>query len=54
MANYFRYIGLKKDAPETVTVEPFAPAATKEVAEKYLDYLKELDHYQKDRRSTIE
>lgn len=54
MGNYFEYIGLKQDASTAVTIAPFAPAPSKEVAEKYLEYLKELDHYQKDRRSTIE
>lgn len=54
MKNYFEYIGLKQDTSTAVTVQPFAPAPTIEVAEKYLDYLKELDHYQKERRTTIE
>ena len=54
MANYFKYIGLKRDASAAVVVETYTPTTNKEVAEKYLDYLKELDHYQKERRTTIE
>lgn len=54
MANYFKYIGLKRDASAAVAVETYTPITSKDVAEKYLDYLKELDHYQKDRRTTIE
>ena len=54
MANYFQYIGLKRDASAPAPVETYIPTTNKEVAEKYLDYLKELDHYQKERRTTIE
>ena len=54
MANYLRYIGIKRTKPLPVTIDPYTPAISKEVAEKYLAYLKEIDHYQKDRRTTIE
>lgn len=54
MENYFEYIGLRKFASKNKAVQPFIPAATQDIAEKYLDYLKELDHYQKERRTTIE
>lgn len=54
MPNYIQYIGLKRDASAPAAVETYNPLTNKEVAEKYLDYLKELDHYQKDRRTTIE
>ena len=36
MKNYFEYIGLQQDASTAVTIKPYAPAPTKEVAEKYL------------------
>lgn len=54
MAKYFDYIGLVRDASNAVAVDPYTPATSKAVAEKYLEYLKEFDHYQKDRRTTIE
>lgn len=54
MKNYFEYIGLMQVASSEITVNSFAPAPTVEVAERYLEYLKELDHYQKERRTTIE
>lgn len=54
MENYFKYIGLKRDIPTPVTIDHYAATTNKDVAEKYLQYLKELDHYQKERRTTIE
>lgn len=56
MKKYFEYIGLKRDTSEIPTVETYKPLkkGKKEVTEKYLEYLKEIDYYQKDRRTTIE
>jgi hypothetical protein len=59
---YLKYIGYKKDpkkqpkkeGEEPETKEVYTPAEDIKVAERYLEYLKELDHYQKDRRVTIE
>lgn len=56
MKKYLDYIGLNQYASETPGPTSFLPLekGQKEVAEKYLEYLKEIDHYQKDRRATIE
>lgn len=58
MKKYVEYIGLIKDEPETVTLQTYTPLKNgkgkKEVAEKYLEYLKEINHYQNERRIAIE
>lgn len=54
MINYLQYIGLKTNEQEEVSIQTFVPSPTKEIAVKYLDYLKEIDHYQKERRTIIE
>jgi hypothetical protein len=56
MKQYLDYIGLNRDIAETPVFTTFLPLEKDqiEVAEKYLEYLKEIDHYQKDRRATIE
>ncbi|MCB0397405.1 MAG: hypothetical protein KDD36_12155 [Flavobacteriales bacterium] len=51
---YFNHIGLVKNEPQDVTVKTFTPAVDKDTAILYLDYLKELDHNQRDRGTTIE
>jgi hypothetical protein len=55
---YLIYIGLLEDKSENkksvVTKEVYSPATEIEVAKRYLDYLKEIDQYQKDRRTIIE
>ena len=53
---YLKYIGCKKDSKKKTemkgdvseTKEVFKPAVDLKVALRYLEYLKELDHYQKD------
>ena len=54
MGNYFKYIGLNQADSKAVTIQPFVNTTDLKVAEKYLDYLKELDNYQKERRTIIE
>jgi hypothetical protein len=62
MSTYLEYIGCKNllrrksniKSESAVTREIFKPADEIKVAVRYLEYLKELDHYQKDRRTTIE
>lgn len=54
MKKYFEYIGLIKEEPEKVSVPEFKAAKSKEVAQRYLDYLKEINHYQNERRIAIE
>lgn len=58
IGKYLKYIGFKKvpkkEGEETETKEVYTPASDLKVAERYLEYLKELDHYQKERRGTIE
>jgi hypothetical protein len=61
---YFEYIGIrssnnatKKDSNKTEEekkVETYIPSGDIKIAERYLTYLKEIDNYQKDRRTTIE
>jgi len=56
MENYFKYIGLKKETREksTETNQKYSPAQDKDLAERHLSYLKEIDNYQKERRIAIE
>ncbi|MGY6521512.1 MAG: hypothetical protein ACXIUD_07280 [Mongoliitalea sp.] len=52
---YFKYIGIIKDVDfEKDKIQQFSDAPTIKVALRYLDYLKEIDSYQKERRNTIE
>ncbi len=51
---YFKYIGLVKDEPQDVTAKTYTLSTDKDTALRYLDYLKELDHNQRDRGTTIE
>jgi hypothetical protein len=54
---YLKYIGLQRDKlsiNEAEKKETYSPATDIKVAERYLTYLKEIDNYQKDRRTTIE
>ncbi len=54
MNKYLKYIGFKIEKSVPVVLDPYHPTTNTEVAEKYLEYLKELYDYQKERRSTIE
>ena len=56
---YLVYIGLLKKENSTNQVQTpiqnsYAPSSSIKVAERYLSYLKEINSYQKDRRTTIE
>jgi len=52
---YFKYIGIIKSVDfEEDKIQQFSDASTIKVALRYLDYLKEIDSYQKERRNTIE
>jgi hypothetical protein len=55
MKKYLIYLGLIKiDPPVVVVNNQYTPAPNKEIAERHLSYLKELDSYQKERKATIE
>jgi len=54
--NYLNYIGILKTKEEGQSrqAQSYKPSGNVKIAERYLNYLKEIDSYQKDRRSTIE
>ncbi|GIQ57839.1 hypothetical protein Flavo103_09750 [Flavobacterium collinsii] len=53
---HLKYIGIVKTNEEGQArlAENYSPSENIKIAERFLNYLKEIDSYQKDRRSTIE
>jgi hypothetical protein len=54
---YLYYIGITNSNNKTENekkIEIYIPSGDIKIAERYLTYLKEIDNYQKDRRTTIE
>jgi len=51
---YLKYIGLVKDEPQDVKAKTYTSSKDKDTALRYLYYLKELDHNQRERGTTIE